>query len=73
MENIQTMYATSVGSIVAIMLLLDYDWEANFDATKEYVKKITQKVLYNGQKRQIFHRFLLTRSNKSKKNKLFNG
>ena len=28
--------------------LLDYDWEANFDATKEYVKKITQKVLYNG-------------------------
>lgn len=27
MENIQTMYATSVGSIVAIMLLLDYDWE----------------------------------------------
>ncbi|AXG68278.1 5'-nucleotidase SurE [Kordia sp. SMS9] len=28
--------------------LLDYDWEANFDATKNYVKKITQKVLENG-------------------------
>jgi 5'-nucleotidase len=28
--------------------LLDYDWEANFEATKSYVKKITKKVLKHG-------------------------
>lgn len=28
--------------------LLDYDWEANFDAAKSYVKKITKKVLKHG-------------------------
>lgn len=28
--------------------LLDYDWEANFEATKKYVKQITKKVLENG-------------------------
>lgn len=27
MENIQTIYATSVGTIVAVMLALNYDWE----------------------------------------------
>ncbi|MEM6718547.1 MAG: 5'/3'-nucleotidase SurE [Bacteroidota bacterium] len=28
--------------------LLDYDWEANFEATKKYVKQITKTVMENG-------------------------
>ncbi|NBL64579.1 5'/3'-nucleotidase SurE [Flavobacterium sp. NST-5] len=28
--------------------LLDYDWNANFESTKKFVKKIAQKVLENG-------------------------
>ena len=50
LEDIETIYGTSVGSIIAVILALDYDW----DTLDDYLIKRPWNNVFNLMAKDIF-------------------